>query len=573
MTEALEKRSQELLETAWEYVQDVLDGTIVACNYVKLAAQRQADDLERAANDDTFEYYFDPVAAAKPVIFGEERCCHTKAEWQGKPITFEPWQVFIITTIFGWKLKEDRMRRFQTAYIEVARKNGKSTMLSVIGIYLLVADGEPGSEVYCCATKKDQAKIVFDDSAKMVLDSPLLRKRLGVHKNNIHYPKGEPRNKFEPLASDSNSLDGLNIHGGIVDELHAHKKRDVWDVIETGTGARRQPLLFAITTAGDNQNGICYEQRGYAIKILNGAMKPKDESYFGIIYTIDDGDKWDDKDNWIKSNPNYGVSIKPRDIKRLAMKARETVTALNNFLTKRLNVWCNTACAWLSMDEWNNCTGDGRTLKDFKGKRCFVGLDLANKTDIAAMVFLFPELINGKVHYHLFCKFYLPEDAIEIKAESIGNLYSAWASLGHLTLTPGNVIDHEVIENDLRSALDDFDVEEVSYDPWGSVQFATRMEADGAPMVEYGQTVKGMSEPMKELEVLVKSKRLHHGDNPVLNWMASNVTAKEDKNENIFPDKEAKENKIDGIVATITALGRAIFYEGDQQPTPGIILL
>jgi len=572
MNADLIQRSEELIAIAWEYGQDVLDGTIPACTQVKQAAQRQIDDLERAANDDSFEYYFDVLAAARPVIFGEERCCHTKGEWSGKPIILEPWQVFIVTTIFGWKLKEDDMRRFQTAYIEVARKNGKSTMLSVIGIYLLVADGEPGSEVYCCATKKDQAKIVFDDATKMIKASPLLRRRIGTHRNNIHYPKGEPRNKFEPLASDSNSLDGLNIHGGIIDELHAHKNRDVWDVIETGTGARRQPLLFAITTAGDNQQGICYEQRTYVTKILNGSMVPKDESYFGIIYTLDDGDEWTDKDTWIKSNPNYGVSIKPRDIKRLAMKAKESVMSLNNFLTKRLNVWCNTARAWLNMDEWKSCSGDGRTLADFKGKRCFVGVDLANKIDIAAVVLLFPELIDGKTHYHVFCKFYLPEEAIEIKAKSIGNMYSAWAASGHLTLTLGNVIDHEIIENDLRAVLDEFDVEEVAYDPWGSVQFATRMEADGAPMVEYGQTVKGMSEPMKELEVLVKSKRLHHGNNPVLNWMASNVIAKEDKNENVFPDKENKDNKIDGIIAIITGLGRAIFFEGDNTE-PGVIVL
>ncbi|GLQ31655.1 terminase large subunit [Litoribrevibacter albus] len=535
---------------AIQYANDVINGAIVACHWVNKACERFNRDLEGGVARGIF---FDRDDAQHALDFYPLFTTHVKGALAGQQIELEPWQSFIIANLFGWKEAATGKRLFRTAYIEVARKNAKSTLSSGLGIYMLAFDGEGGAEVYSAATTRDQARIVYADAEVMVRKSPALNKRLGVHKNNIHHINSA--SKFEPLSSDANTLDGLNIHCGIVDELHAHKTRDVWDVLETATGAREQPLIIAITTAGSNKHGICYEQRTYLTKVLNGQVE--DDTYFGIIYTLDEDDDWQDEANWIKANPNLGVSKKIDDMRRLAKKAAEMPTARNNFLTKHLNIWVQAETAWLDMDRWDRCP---KSTIDISQLPCFIGLDLANKLDVAALVMLFCHSDGTK---HLKCKFYLPEDQIHNKSKSIGNMYQSWAESGYLTLTPGNIIDHEYIESDLRDLLAEHDVQEVAFDPWGSTQLAVRLVEDGAPMVEVPQTVKNFSESMKEVEALVLSGKLHHNDNPVLNWMASNVVAKIDKNENIFPNKDHPDNKIDGMVALFTAMNRALCHSGE----------
>jgi phage terminase large subunit-like protein len=529
-------------ELGCQYADDVLAGKVVACKWTKLACQRFIDDLSSEA------FIFDRSAAERPLNFFPDFVCHVKGKLAGKPYILSGWESFIIINIFGFK-NHDGNRRFRTAYIEVARKNSKSTFCSGIGLYMTAFDSEGGAEVYSAATTRDQARIVFGDARTMINKSAQLKKVFGVHKLNIHHLKSA--SKFEPLSSDADTLDGLNVSCGILDEVHAHKTREVWDVIETATGAREQPLLLAITTAGTNKLGIGYEQREYVTKILGGIAI--DDTYFGIIFTLDEGDDPFDEANWPKANPNLGRSKKLNDMQRLSRKAREMPAALNNFLTKHLNIWVNAAVAWLDMLKWDKLKARAEDEALTK-MPCYIGLDLANKLDVAALVAAFVD--GDKIHF--LCKFYLPENQIYNKSRNIGNMYDTWAKQGYLTLTDGDVIDHDYIADDLREMLTKYDVQAVGFDPWGSTQLAIKLEAEGAPMAEIPQTVKNLSEAMKEVEAKVVSGKLCKDKNPVMDWMASNIVVKLDKNENYFPNKEHQDNKIDGMVALFMAVNRII---------------
>ena len=471
---------------------------------------------------------------------------HVKGKLAGKPIKLEPWQVFILTTVFGWVDSEGR-RRFKTAYIEVPRKNAKSTLSSVVALYCLAADGEKGAEVYSAATTRDQARIVWQDAKHMAKNSPGLKSKFGVDitAHSIHVT--ETASYFKALSRDQGgNLDGLNVHCAIIDELHAHKTRDIFDVIETATGAREQPLLWLITTAGFNRAGICYEQRAYSLKILAGL---KDEEYFGVVYSLDDADDWQDPKSWAKANPNWGVSVKPEDIERKARKAMEMAAAQNNFLTKHCNLWVNADTAWMDMRAWERCGDPALDMADFEGLSCFGGLDLATKTDIASRVFVFER--DGILH--AFDRHYLPEETVENNANS---QYSGWEIDGYLTATPGNITDYDVIEDDILIDAKRFRVEEFGYDPFQATQMSGHLVANGLPMVQVGQTVKNLSEPMKELEALVIAGKFKHNGNPVLSWMISNVVAHVDAKDNIYPRKEFPQNKIDGVVALLIAINR-----------------
>jgi len=433
-----------------------------------------------------------------------------------------------------------------------------STISSAIGLYMAFMDGEGGAEVYSVATTRDQAKIgdqakiVFNDAQAMARRTPPLLSRKGVSVLAHNINQVETASKFEALSAEGNSLDGLNVHLGIIDELHAHKTRIVFDVIETATGAREQSILWLITTAGSNRAGICYEQRTYLTKILNNVIE--DDTYFGIIYSIDEGDDWTDSKIWEKANPNYGVSIFPDDIERLCAKAQSMPTAQNNFLTKRLNVWVNADTSWMDMLSWDACADTTLDIADFEGDPCWVALDLASKVDMAAMMTLFRK--DGV--YYVFGKYYLPEETIESSGNS---QYQGWDIQGLLTATPGNVIDFEYIENDLKELAARFEVLSVPYDPHQATQFAVRMNQEGMPMVEVRPNVLNFSEPMKELEALVLNKKLVHNGDPILTWMISNTVCHLDVKDNIYPRKERPENKIDGVVALIMALNRALTVE------------
>lgn len=559
---------------AVRYAEDVRAGRIVACKWTVAAAVRFLSDLERA-DTDGFPYRLDTDAAEHACRFLEQ-LPHVKGRWETATLRLEPWQCFLFVNVFGWVHVVTGFRRFRTAYTEVPRKNGKSTPTAGVGLYMLAADGEDGAECYSAATTRDQAKIVWSVGKEMARRAPGLQRAFGVHvaAHNLHVVK--TASKFEPLSAEANSLDGLNVHFAAIDELHAHKTREVYDVLETATGSRAQPLLWAITTAGSNRAGICYEVRSYLTKVLNGALQrwPGNphrieggavdaESFFGCIWTVDDGDDWTDPAVWAKANPNLGVSVFADDLERKCRKAQEMPSAQNNFLTKHLNVWVNADTAWMDMRAWDRCADPTLTPEDFEGEPCRVGLDLASTTDIAARMQLFER--DG--HYYAFGKYFLPEDTIERAGNS---QYSGWEADGRLVSTEGNVLDYGAIEDDLRELSGRFRLLDVAFDPFQAVQLSTRMMAEGFPMIDVRPTVLNFSEPMKQLERLVFSGKFHHDGDPVLAWMVSNVVAHLDNKDNIYPRKERPENKIDGVVALLMALARAL---AAPQGEPSIYFL
>lgn len=557
--------TRDFCALAQRYAKDVVAGKIPAGRFVKAACKRQIEDLKRWKAKGS-AYRFDTARANKVCRF-IELLPHIKGPKAGEPILLEPWQVFILTTVFGW-VKADGTRRFRRVYIEVPRGNGKSALSSGVGLYMLCGDGEGGAEVYSFATTRDQAKIVFGDAQNMARRTPGLRTHFGVDVNAHNINVLRTASKFEALSAEGSTLDGLNTHFACVDELHAHKTRAVYDVVETSIGKRAQSLLWVITTAGSNRAGICYEVRGFVIKVLAGVAK--DESQFGIVYGLDEEDDWTTEEALIKANPNWGISVMPEVLLPLQAKAMTMPSAANNFKTKHLNEWVNADTAWMDMRAWDACKDPTLDPEQFAGEPTYVALDLASKVDIAAKVALHERTIDGKAHYFVFGQYYLPRDTVERGENS---QYQGWEHMELLTVTDGAVIDFDVIEQDLLADCSRFEVREVPYDPFQATQLSTRMAAQGVPMVEMRPTVLNFSEPMKQLEALVLQGRLHHNGDPVLAWMMSNVVAHMDAKDNIYPRKERPENKIDGVVALIMALGRALANEQQEEVTPQIIIL
>lgn len=558
-------------DIATVYARDVIKGKITAGQLTIKACQRHINDLKRQ-NTDQFPFIYNPLMhnQAGHEYRPADRVCkfiellpHVKGKWarERKLLTLEPWQIFGISEIFGWIHRETALRRFKMAYWEIARKNAKTTIAAGIALYMLVLDDEAGAEVVSAATSADQSRISWAIAKTMVQKSTGMQKRFGVEALANAIVVESTASNFKFLSSDHKTLDGLNVSAGLMDEVHAMRSREVWDVIETATGSREQPLIIGITTAGSNRAGICYEQRDYVVKILNNVSI--DESYFGLIYTIDENDDWTNPGVWEKANPNLGVSVNIDDLQRLCDKAKVMISAQNNFKTKRLNVWVNADSAWLNMIEWKKCSNINLNENDFQEFDCWVGLDLASKIDLAALVRLYRKEIDGKYNYYLFGNYYLPQETIE---QSKNDQYAGWAQSGLITVTPGNVIDYEYIEDDLIEITSTGNVQEIAFDPFQATQLSTRMISEGLPMVEMRPTVLNFSEPMKELESLILQGRFHHDGNNLFTWMISNVVAHLDKKDNIYPNKERPENKIDGPVALIMALGRAI--KGDiEEPS------
>ena len=538
-------------ESAQQYARAVLAGEIPACKWTKLAVSRQLADLAREPSVD-WPWVFDVEKAERPCYF-IELLPHIKGKWARtrQLIELDPWQCFILTTTFGWVHRDTGLRRYKEAYIEVPRKNAKSTLSSGLALFMLAADGEQGAEVYSAATTRDQARIVFNDALAMAERTPDLRTYCGVAILKHSITVAATSSKFTPLAAEASTQDGLNVHCAVIDELHAHKKRDLYDVIDTARGAREQSLLWLITTAGSDRSGICYERRTHVTKVLDNIIV--DPTMFGIIYSIDEKDDPLDPVNWAKANPNWLVSVLPDDMQAAARKAAAMPSAMANFLTKRLNVWVSSDSAWMDMVAWQRCTDLKLTQDSVMHLPCFVPLDLASKVDVAAAPKLFYDAAED--HYYLISRFYLPERAIE---QSTNSQFDGWRRSGYLTVTDGEVIDFDVIEDDIRADVRALEVQEVPFDPWQATQMASHLLAEGAPMVEYRQTVATMSEPMKTLEALVLQGKLTHDGNPMMTWMMSNVVCHRDAKDNIYPRKERNENKIDGPVAVIMGIGRII---------------
>ena len=539
------------IEAAQEYARRVAAGDIASCKWTRAAVERQlADHVREPAAD--WPWVFDTERAERPCHF-LELLPHIKGKWAREKLLLQldAWQCFILTTVFGWVHKDTGLRRYRETYIEVPRKNAKSTLSSGVALYMLSADGEQGAEVYSCATTRDQARIVFDDAKAMAERTPDMRTHLGVAIMQNSITVAHTASKFAPLAAEGSTLDGLNVHFAVIDELHAHKTRAVYDVIDTARGAREQSILWNITTAGTDRSGICFERRTHITKVLEQVID--DQTIFGIIYSIDDKDDPLDPANWAKANPNWLVSVLPDDMQAAARKAAAMPSAMANFLTKRLNVWVSSDAAWMDMVAWHRCADLKLTQESVQALPCWLPLDLASKVDVAAAPKVFYDA--DKDHYYLVSRFYLPERAIE---QSTNSQFDGWRRSGHLTVTDGEVIDFDQIEDEIRADIRTLQVQEVPFDPWQATQMASHLLAEGAPMVEYRQTVATMSEPMKTLEALVLQGKLTHDGNPMMTWMISNVVCHRDNKDNIYPRKERNENKIDGPVALIMGIGRAI---------------
>jgi phage terminase large subunit-like protein len=552
------------VEAALGYAQAVVAGEIPACKWTRLACQRQLDDIDRATSDD-WPWVFDPDRAARPCEF-IELLPHIKGKWarEGRRITLEPWQCFMLTTVFGWIHRETGLRRFLEFYEEVPRKNAKSTIGSGLLLFMLAADGEHGAECYTAATTRDQARIVFDDARAMAERTPDLRTYLGVAIMQHSLTVAHTASKAAPLAAEGSTLDGLNVHFALLDELHAHKTRAVYDVIDTARGAREQSLLGTITTAGTDRSNICYERRTHLTKILEGVIR--DDRVFGVIYTIDDGDDPFDPACWAKANPNFRVSVLPDDMAAAAKKAEAMPSALNNFLTKRLNVWVSGESPWMDMRAWDRCGELAlRDLSPYHGAKAWIGLDLAQKKDFAAVSLVFEAdfLVPGPdgvyVPERKWCvctRLYLNELAIQ---ESGNAHLSGWARQGYVQVTDGDITDFDVVADDLRQLCRNFDVQEIAFDPALSMYFAGKLIEEGLPLVEITQRAMFFTPPLIQVENLVLEKKLRHDGNPVMTWMVSNLVVKVSKfNELRAPTKERPENKIDGPIAMLMALGRAL---------------
>lgn len=546
----------------------MLRGEIVVGRLVLLAVERHYRDLQEGGKRGL---YFSPDHGWHVIRFIEKYFLHIKGALTKKPILLDPWQKFWTAVLYGWR-RADGRRRFTRAYEEVARKNGKSTWKGPQGAYLFMMDGEPGAEVYAVATTREQAMTVFkpafENFKRWRKVSPGVARSFRIFEGMNQERIESGASVFKPLASNSDSQDGFNPSAILFDELHAQRSREQWDVLESGMGARDQPLLSAITTAGYITDGICTEIRGYLISVLEGR---EDDDMFGYVYTLDEGDDIFDEKNWIKANPGMGKSKTIDYMRGMARKAKALRSAQINFKTKDLNLWCNDAEGWLDLDAWDKGSKpfDPRILD---GRECYGGFDLASTLDLTAFCLVFPPLEPGG-EWFLLAKVWCPRSRVESQADDAAP-YAKWEAEGWLTVTEGNVTDYDPAIAEIKQACQRYQVKQIGFDRYNALQMCNKLLEEDIPLVEVPQLTTGMYPGSKKLEELIYSNRLRHGGNPVLRWTAGNVSLLFDSNDNFRPDKKRskKNGRIDPIVATVMALSRAVAYVVDE-PEPGIIIL
>lgn len=526
------------------------DGRIVAGRLVRLACERHLRDLDKGPARGLV--WRADLAAYAIEFFSYLH--HSKGEWAGRVIELAPWQQFCVGSVFGW-IREDGFRRFRVVYEEVARKNGKSTKLAGIGVYALVADHEPGAEVYAVATKKDQARIIFNEAQRMVRSSPALRSLVGVFKLNLSID--QTASKFEPLSADEKTLDGLNPHCILVDELHKHRSRALLDVMDSALGARRQALLWMITTAGDDSTETVYAtEHKHATEVLEGLIE--DDATFAYIATIDTTDRWDDPACWVKANPNLGISVKMDDLVRMATKAKHSPPAQAAFRRLRLNVRQSSVDHGIDMEVWKRNSRGPFDPANLYGRRFYGGLDLSSKVDLSAWVKLFAPTPSDP-RWSVVARFWMPADTVAEKSDRDQVQYQRWIDGGWIEATEGNVIDHNEIAAAVMEDGRVYETLSIGFDPWNAAQLSVQLANQGAPMVEFIQGVRSYNAPTKELEALLLSNMIDHGDNPVLAWMAHNLrVTRPDRNENAMPSKKHSTGRIDGITGLIMAIGRSM---------------
>ena len=540
----------------------MISGKIPACKWVKLACERHNRDIASSISKG-FPYVFDPAKAERACKF-LELLPHVKGKWAlPDPITRKPqamrlelWQQFIVSSIFGWVKKSNGKRRFHKARIYVPRKNGKSFFGAGIGLYMLAKDGEPGSEVYSGATSEKQAWEVFGPARQMAIKHPQLAPGLGITINAQSLVREKDNSKFLPVIGKPG--DGASPHCAIIDEYHEHKTSELIDTMETGMGAREQPLSLVISTAGADTAGPCREDWKACERILENTGGFEDDTTFAIIFTIDQGDQWDTEAALIKANPNWGVSINAERILAELKVARQEARKQSAYKTKYLNQWVTAKDGFYNVSEWERLARPEIKRGDYKDYPSYIAGDLASKHDLTCLMQLF--CLPDK-RFAIFGKYYLPAATLD-KPEN--QHYRNWHIAGKLTIAGEEIADLDEFKNDAIELCRMFQVEEFPFDPNRAWGVFPALEKEGLPVVEYRNTVLTMSEPMKELDALIRSGRIIHDGDPVLAWAIGNVCGKVDAKDNVYPRKEGEQNKIDPVVSTMFALGRAMTRTDDD---------
>lgn len=483
-----------------------------------------------------------------------ECLCHTKGTWAGKRFELIDWQEQIIRDIFG-TVKADGYRQFNTAYIEIPKKMGKSELAAAVALLLTCGDGEERAEVYGCAADRQQASIVFEVAADMVRMCPALNKRVKIlaSQKRIIY---QPTNSFyQVLSAEAYSKHGFNIHGVVFDELHTQPNRKLFDVMTKGSGdARTQPLYFLITTAGTDTNSICYETHQKAKDIIEG--RKIDPTFYPVIFGADDNDDWTDPKVWKKANPSLGITVAVDKVKAACESAKQNPGEENAFRQLRLNQWVKQAVRWMPMEKWDACSFKINE-EDLEGRVCYGGLDLSSTTDITAFVLVFPP-VDEEDKFIVLPYFWVPEDTLDLRVRRDHVPYDLWERQGYLQTTEGNVVHYGYIEKFIERLGEKYNIREIAFDRWGAVQMVQNLEGMGFTVVPFGQGFKDMSPPTKELMKLTLEQKIAHGGHPVLRWMMDNIYIRNDPAGNIKADKEKSTEKIDGAIATIMGLDRAI---------------
>ena len=546
------------------YADAVLAGKVPACRLVRQACARHRRDWEltQQPRGHPAGFSFDLTAVERAVRFFA--CLHhSKGEWAGQPFTLEPWQVFIVGSLLGWK-RANGTRRFRTGYLEVPRKNGKSTLLAGLGLYGLVMDREAGAEVYCAATMRDQAKIVWGEAARMRDRSPSLASRVRKFVSSLAVE--ETHSKMVPLGADADVLDGLNPHVVIIDELHAHRTRAVLDVMDSATGARREPLLVMITTAGTDRTSVCWEQHAYAERVLAGTVE--DDSLFCYIATIDDGDDWREEASWIKANPNFGITVKPDYLERRAAKATKVPAAQNGFRRLHLNVWTEAAETWLTAGVWEAVQASALDLADYRGRPAWLAVDLSSKRDLTALMVVVESFdARGDSLLLAFPRFWMPADGILERSERDGVDYATWRDQDWITATPGPVVDVAHVAAAIAELAEELDVQGVVGDAYRRPELQAALEELGCavPLIDHPQGYRKaagsdlwMPGSVEATENAILERKVRIASSPVLTWNVASVCMVADAQENRKPNKLKSTGRIDGALALIMGVGTVL---------------
>ena len=585
---------RDYFKIALQYCHDVRSGVRTAGQLEKLAVKRFIKDLNRSGiplgsgdeetekllkslkigvkpPDIDFSFKFD-IERAQHACFFIETCPHVEGELARLKrdgtrhlLVMSPWQIFVTVNIFGW-VDYEELRRFTYVYLEVAKKNGKTTWLAAVGLYMGFIDGEPGSNVYAAATTRDQANILFGAAKTMVAYSPKMQERFGISKQEYSIFQTTTNSSFKALSQDRDgSKDGFNVHCGLIDELHAHKDSGMYDIVSNGIASRAQPLLFAITTAGKDTTSVCYRERKIVVAILKG--EASHERYFGMIFCLDKGDDWKDPKTWSKANPNYGISVKPEYLQGMADKCKISPSNEAIFRQKHLNEWVGAVDGWLAESVVTNCEVEV-SYKDFKGVIGFGGYDLASRLDLASWVEMRPRFEGGKIVWYIFAHSYINERVIEsteaINGEMRPDDYPVWRDEGWLIETPGASTDFNRIKEDIVEHHLEYPFYEVGHDPYHAEQVTANLLDDGLNVIEVPQRTEFLNPAMRWIEVLFAEDRIRFCGDPVFKWCILNVVVKEDAKENIFPRKISRAKKIDAAVGMIIAASRAMYWDKEE---------